>query len=80
MARQAYRILTNIHESFEQIAENLLATDRVRRQVTDYEGKLATMASRSVDIDKLKANLETITRENDLLEKKLSNDSSQNVG
>ncbi|PHT43965.1 hypothetical protein CQW23_17990 [Capsicum baccatum] len=80
VARQAYRILTKIHESFEQIAENLLATDRVRRQVTDYEGKLATMASRSVDIDKLKANLETITRENDLLEKKLSNDSSQNVG
>ncbi|MCD7456045.1 hypothetical protein HAX54_030519 [Datura stramonium] len=80
VGQQAYRILTNIHGSFEQIAENLLATDRARREVTDYEGKLATMASRSVDIDKLKADLDTIRRENDLLEKKLSKDSSQSVG
>lgn len=80
MGRQAYKILTNSHDSFEQIAENLLATDRTRREVTDYEGKLATMASRTVDIDKLKADLDTIRRENDLLEKKLSKDSSQSVG
>ncbi|XP_055824871.1 uncharacterized protein LOC129893381 [Solanum dulcamara] len=80
VGRQAYRILTNIHDSFEQIAENLLATDRTRREVTDYEGKLATMASRTVDIDKLKADLDTIRRENDLLEKKLSKDSSRSVG
>ncbi|CAN4102594.1 unnamed protein product [Withania somnifera] len=58
VGEQAYRILTNIHDSFEQIAENLLATDRARRKVTDYEGKLATMASQIVDIDKLKADLE----------------------
>ncbi|KAJ8532495.1 hypothetical protein K7X08_012418 [Anisodus acutangulus] len=69
VGRQAYRILTSIHANFQQIAENLLATDRARREVADYEGKLATMTSRSVDIDKLKADLETIWRENDLLEK-----------
>ncbi|XP_059284929.1 uncharacterized protein LOC132038257 [Lycium ferocissimum] len=80
VGRQAYRILTSIHDSFEQIAENLLAADRARREVADYEGKLATMASRSVDIDKLKADLETIRRENDLLEKNLSKDSSQSIG
>ncbi|KAK4355148.1 hypothetical protein RND71_024119 [Anisodus tanguticus] len=80
VGRQAYRILTSIHDSFEQIAENLLATDRARREVADYEGKLATMTSRSVDIDKLKADLEIIRRENDLLEKNLSKDSSQSVG
>ncbi|KAH0707945.1 hypothetical protein KY290_011982 [Solanum tuberosum] len=80
VGQQAYRILTNIHDSFEQIAENLLATDRARREVSDYEGKLATMVSRSVDIDKMKADLDTIRRESDLLEKKLSKDSSQSVG
>lgn len=80
VGQQAYRILTNIHDSFEQIAENLLATDRTRREVTDYEGKLATLASRSIDIDKLKADLDTIRRENDLLEKKLSKNSSRSVG
>ncbi|XP_016441979.1 uncharacterized protein LOC107767484 isoform X1 [Nicotiana tabacum] len=84
VGRQAYRILTSIHDSFEQIAENLLATDRARREVADYEGKLATMASRTVDIDKLKADLDTIRRENDLLEARLSEnlskDSSQSVG
>ncbi|XP_060188259.1 uncharacterized protein LOC132617303 [Lycium barbarum] len=80
VGRQAYRILTSIHDSFEQIAENVLAADRAQREVADYEGKLATMASRSVDMDKLKADLETIRRENDLLEKNLSKDSSQSVG
>lgn len=52
--------------------------------MADYEGKLATMASRTVDIDKLKADLDTIRRENDLLEARLSEnlskDSSQSVG
>ncbi|CAA3005134.1 CWC15 homolog [Olea europaea subsp. europaea] len=33
VARQSYGLLTSIHENFEQIAENILPTDRTRRNV-----------------------------------------------
>ncbi|XP_022886612.1 coiled-coil domain-containing protein 22 [Olea europaea var. sylvestris] len=71
VARQAYRLLTNIHESFEQIAEGILATDRTRRSVADYEAKLATTTSRRLNVDKLQADLVAIRKENDLLEQRL---------
>ncbi|KAK9941169.1 hypothetical protein M0R45_017790 [Rubus argutus] len=71
VGRQAYRLLTSIHESFEQIREKILATDRIRREATEHEKKLAAMASRSLNADKLQADLEAIRRENEYLEKSL---------
>ncbi|KAL0399085.1 UNVERIFIED_CONTAM: Coiled-coil domain-containing protein 22 [Sesamum radiatum] len=68
VARQAYRLLTNIHESFEQIAEKILATDRSRRDAADYEAKLASISARSLNMDKLQADLDAIRKENHLLE------------
>lgn len=69
VGRQAYRLLTSIHESFEQISEKILATDRIRREVTEREKKLTAMALRSLNVDKLQADLEAIRRENEYLEK-----------
>ncbi|XP_052208730.1 uncharacterized protein LOC127812336 isoform X2 [Diospyros lotus] len=77
VARQAYRLLTSIHESFEQISDNILTTDRIRREVTEYEAKLSALARRSFKVDKLKADLDAIRRENELIEKRLNN--SQNA-
>ncbi|KAL6204139.1 hypothetical protein ACLB2K_021407 [Fragaria x ananassa] len=71
VGRQAYRLLASIHESFEQIREKILATDRIRREATGHEKKLASMASRSLNADKLQADLEVIRRENEYLEKSL---------
>ncbi|KAL3508340.1 hypothetical protein ACH5RR_027741 [Cinchona calisaya] len=71
VARQAYRSLRRIHECFEQTAEKVLLTDRTRREVVDYEAKLASMASRSLNIDKLQADLDAIRKENDVLERNL---------
>lgn len=71
VARQAYRLLTNIHESFEQIAEKTLATDRTRRDAADYEAKLATISARSMNMSKLQADLDAIRKENELLEQRL---------
>nr|GME11618.1 coiled-coil domain-containing protein 22 homolog isoform X1 [Ipomoea batatas] len=77
--KQAYRILTSIHDSFEQIAERLHDTDRARRERADIEAKLANMTSRSLDIEKLRADLDAVKNENDLLERKiLTNNSSKN--
>lgn len=71
VGREAHRILAQIHETFEQTAETILATDRIRREVVQYEAKLANMASQSLNIDKLQADLDTIRKENDILEQKL---------
>ncbi|XP_059443174.1 uncharacterized protein LOC132175302 isoform X2 [Corylus avellana] len=71
VGRQAYRLLTSFHESFEQISEKILATDRVRREVAEHEKKLAAMASRSLNVDKLQADLDAIRKENEYLEQRL---------
>ncbi|XP_022716694.1 coiled-coil domain-containing protein 22 homolog isoform X1 [Durio zibethinus] len=71
VGRQAYRLLTSIHERFEQISEKILATDRIRREMADREKKLATMASRSLNVDKQQADLDAILKENEYLEQQL---------
>ncbi|TKY47058.1 Coiled-coil domain-containing protein 2 [Spatholobus suberectus] len=62
---QVYRLLVNIHRGFEQISEKILATDRIRREIAEYEMKLAATASTSLDVSELKANLDAINRENE---------------
>ncbi|XP_058114856.1 uncharacterized protein LOC131257925 [Magnolia sinica] len=69
--RQAYRLLTTIHDSFEQMSNKILATDRARREAAEQEAKLSAMASRSFDTDKLQVDLDAIRKENDLLEQRL---------
>lgn len=73
VARQAYRLLTRIHDCFEQTAEKVLSTDRTRREVADCEAKLTSMSSRSLNIDKLHADLDAIRKENNMLEMNLQN-------
>ncbi|OVA08275.1 Protein of unknown function DUF812 [Macleaya cordata] len=66
--RQAYMLLTSIHESFDLVSQKILATDRARREATEQEAKLAKTASHSLNIDKLQADLEAIRKENEFLE------------
>ena len=67
VGRQAYRLLTSIHESFEQIFETILSADRVQREIAENEKKLAAMASRSLNIERLQADLDAIIKENEHL-------------
>ncbi|KAK8925776.1 hypothetical protein KSP39_PZI018642 [Platanthera zijinensis] len=73
--RQAYRLLTSIHDSFQQIADAILATDRTQREVAAQEAKLAALSSHGLDIAKLQADLYSITEENEVLLKKSHNSS-----
>ncbi|XP_048131393.1 coiled-coil domain-containing protein 22 homolog isoform X5 [Rhodamnia argentea] len=68
VGRQAYRLLTSIHESFEQIFEKILSANRVQREIAENEKKLAFMASRSLNIERLQADLDAIIKENERLE------------
>ncbi|KAK3021536.1 hypothetical protein RJ639_046484 [Escallonia herrerae] len=73
VGRKAHKLLTSIHESFAQMSEQILATDRARRELADHEAKLAAMASRKVNVDKLQADLDAIRKDNDLLQQRLHN-------
>ncbi|KAG8385999.1 hypothetical protein BUALT_Bualt03G0103400 [Buddleja alternifolia] len=73
VVRQAYRLLTNIHESFEQITEKILTIDRTRREAADYETKLAFISARSLNMSKLQADLDVIRKENDPLDQCIHN-------
>ncbi|GJW83092.1 coiled-coil domain-containing protein 22 [Tanacetum coccineum] len=64
-SEQAHNLLTTIHESFEEITEKILATDRARREATDLETKLSSVAAQSLNIDKLQADLDAIRKENE---------------
>lgn len=73
MGRQAYRLLSSIHDSFQQIADTILATDRAQREAAALEAKLAKLSSRGFDITRLQADLDSIRKENELLEQKCHN-------
>ncbi|KAK2973370.1 hypothetical protein RJ640_004888 [Escallonia rubra] len=73
VGRKAHKLLTSIHESFAQMSEQILATDRARRELADHEAKLAAMACRKVNVDKLQADLDAIRKDNDLLQQRLHN-------
>ena len=74
MGRMVYRLLTSIHDSFEQISDKILAADRARREAAEQEAKLTALSSRSIDIDKLQSDLDSIRKENEFLEQKLRQD------
>ncbi|KAK8318144.1 hypothetical protein V6Z12_A13G155600 [Gossypium hirsutum] len=71
---QAYRLLTSIHDSFEQISEKILTTDRIRREIADLEKKLAAVSSRSLNEDKLQVDVDAIMKENEYLEQQIQYD------
>ncbi|KAI4366206.1 hypothetical protein MLD38_022112 [Melastoma candidum] len=67
VGREAYRLLTSIHESFEQVSDKLLSSDRVQREIAGHEKKLAAMASRRINMGALQADIDAITKENERL-------------
>ncbi|XP_076918543.1 uncharacterized protein LOC143579010 [Bidens hawaiensis] len=73
VGEQAHILLTTIHESFQEISDKILATDRTRREQTDLETKLSSIATRSLNMDKLQADLDAIRKENEYLESRLGN-------
>ncbi|KAA0065733.1 coiled-coil domain-containing protein 22 [Cucumis melo var. makuwa] len=71
IGKQAHKLLTSIHENFGEISNKILSTDRLRRETAEYEKKIAASASRSLDFNKLQADLDAIRRENSHLEQHL---------
>lgn len=73
VGEEAHILVTGIHESFEEISEKILATDRARRETTHLETKLSSIATRTLNVDKLQADLDAIRKENQYLQSRLGN-------
>nr|XP_043620924.1 coiled-coil domain-containing protein 22 homolog isoform X2 [Erigeron canadensis] len=73
VGEQAHIILTTIHESFEEISEKILVTDRAQREAADLEDKLTHIVSGSLNMDTLQADLDAIRKENEILQSRLGN-------
>ncbi|XP_071725718.1 uncharacterized protein [Rutidosis leptorrhynchoides] len=73
VVEQAHILLTTIHESFEEISVKILATDRAHREILDLETKLTSIGARSLNVNKLQADLDAIRKENEYLQSLLGN-------
>ncbi|KAE9591053.1 hypothetical protein Lal_00021509 [Lupinus albus] len=61
--KQVYRLLASIHEGFGQISDKIIATDRIRREIAEYEMKLASTkptTSTNLDVSNLQADLDPL--------------------
>ncbi|KAJ8432576.1 hypothetical protein Cgig2_026624 [Carnegiea gigantea] len=73
VGRQSYRLLTSIHECFEEIREKILATDKAQREVAELQAKLSVITSQDLGMDKLQADLDAMRMENEHLDNSLQN-------
>lgn len=71
VSRQAYRILTNIHEDFSDCYGKVFSMDKVRREIAELQATLETMEKRPVDLKKIQADFDALVAENLSLEKSL---------
>eukprot|EP01018_Ginkgo_biloba_P023353 Gb_22401 [translate_table: standard] len=69
--RQAYRLLTSIHENFNEAFEKVFNIDKAHREIAEYEAKLEAMERWHLDISNVQVDLDAIWKENELLEKQL---------
>lgn len=71
VCRQVYRLLTSIHQNFSETFEKVFSIDKVHREIAEYEAKLEAMQRSHLDVSKVQVDLDTIWKENELLEKQL---------
>ncbi|KAF5196843.1 Coiled-coil domain-containing protein [Thalictrum thalictroides] len=65
--QQAHGLLIAIHESFGDISEQILITDRIRREAVELETKLSAASTSTLAMDRLQANLDALRKEEKLL-------------
>eukprot|EP00250_Pteridium_aquilinum_P020523 c24848_g1_i1 orf=596-2230(-) len=83
VCRQAYRLLTSMHEDFSDCYDKVFAMDKVRREITELQVAVEIMEKRPVDVKKVQADFDALVAENLSLEKSLQamqqNDSVQDT-
>lgn len=71
VGRQAYRLLTSIHENFSDCYDKVFSIDKVRREIAELQATLETLEKRPVDLKKVQADVDALVTENLALEKSL---------
>ncbi|KAL2611264.1 hypothetical protein R1flu_022956 [Riccia fluitans] len=72
ICRQAYRLLSGIHTSFESVVEKVLEMDKLGREITELQVKLEELEKRPLDAASVEADLEAIVAENRALERRFA--------
>ncbi|CAM6105502.1 unnamed protein product [Calypogeia fissa] len=71
VCRQAYRLLSTVHGSFENIVAKVLEMDKIGREISELQAKLEDLEKRPLDTAGVQADLDAILGENKVLERKL---------
>lgn len=69
--RQAYRVLSSIHDNFGDCYGKVFLIDKVRREITELQATLETLEKWPVDLKKVQADIDAIVAENQSFEKKV---------
>ena len=69
--KNIYNLLGDISDSFQQISEKILQTDRVKRESMDFQSKLAVFVPRESEVNKLQSDLAALIKENEILEQQI---------
>lgn len=72
VCRQAYRQLSTIHETFADIVDKVMEMDKTGREIAELQAQLEELQKSSLDVTSVQSDLDAITTENRLLEKRLS--------
>jgi len=66
--KDAYVQLTQLHNNFASLTQNVESLGRVQKEIRELEAKLEEMASRQMDVDQIMKDIEAVNVENQSLE------------
>ncbi|KAH7285176.1 hypothetical protein KP509_33G016700 [Ceratopteris richardii] len=68
-SRQAYRLLTSIHDNFAECSDKIFTLDKLHREITELASTVEAMEKRPVDLHRAEADFSTLVSENACLER-----------
>jgi uncharacterized protein YPO0396 len=72
VCRQAYRLLSIIHETFADIVDRVFEMDKMSREIAELQAKLEELEKSPVDIVSVQSDLDMVVAENQIMERRLA--------
>ncbi|CAK9867616.1 unnamed protein product [Sphagnum jensenii] len=72
VCRQAYRLLSIIHETFADIVDRVFEMDKTSREIAELQAKLEELEKSPVDIVSVQSDLDMVVAENQIMERRLA--------
>ncbi|CAM6038487.1 unnamed protein product [Sphagnum compactum] len=72
VCRQAYRLLSTIHETFADIVDRVFEMDKTSREIAELQAKLEELEKSPVDIVSVQSDLDMVVAENQIMDRRLA--------